>query len=192
MIPAPTISNVVPVTDRLIPRYNIPAGPLPDDTDFVSQLGLPVWSPLEFLATSGTSLDNALSPAGGVLLRVDTCLITVELPKIIQRTNIPGRSGSIKEYIGNDDFMINIDAMIVSPSNGVFPEADVKTLIELIDLNKQIPVSSEFLRRFGIDVIVVTDFRLSQKMGYRNEVPFIIQAFSDLPENIVIDASDEV
>jgi hypothetical protein len=180
--------------NRIIPRYAITPEPA-DETNYVSYLGTPVWSPLEFLKTSGTSLDNSLGvgEAKGnseVLLRIDTVLMSVSQSKNIVKTPIQGRDGTIKEYISDGDFVIDIRGAIVSPYQSVYPKEDVSILEELLRLKKQIPVASEFLQLFGIDAIVAESYTISQKLGSRNEVLFEIQALSDLAEEITLNPND--
>jgi hypothetical protein len=107
--------------------------------------------------------------------------MTVELPKIIAKTQIAGRNGTVKEYISDGDFMISMRGAIVSPYLDVFPSEEVALFIELMGLPKQIPVASEFLARFSIFDIVVERYSIAQKLGSRNEVPFEITALSDIP-----------
>lgn len=187
-------SRIIPAVNRLVPRYSFEAEP-EDETTYKSYLGTPVYSPLEFLKTSGTSLDNSLAVGSAdgnseVFLRIDTALIMVSQSKNIVRTPIAGRNGTIKEYISDGDFMIDIQGMIVSPFAMVYPREETSLLIELLSLPKQIPVASEFLQLFGIDSIVVEYFDVAEKMGSRNEVPFRIQAISDLAEEIILNPND--
>jgi hypothetical protein len=172
--------------NRLVPRYNITAEEA-DETTYLSYLGTPVYSPLEFMKVAGTSLDNSLDVAGQrngnseVLLKIDTVLITVEQSKTIIKTPIQGRNGTVKEYISDGDFMINMRGVIISPYLEVFPADEVKLFIELMAINGQIPVASDFLARFSIYNIVIERYSIAQKLGSRNEVPFEITALSDIP-----------
>jgi len=186
-------SRVIPLANRLIPRYFFNEDPT-EETDFRSYLGTPVYSPLEFLKTSGTSLDNSLAVGESngnsqVLLRIDTVLIAVSQTKNIVKTPIMGRKGTIKEYISDGDFMIDIRGMIVSPYPQYFPKDEVSLLNELLSLSKAIPVACDFLQLFGIESMVVEDFFISQKLGSRNEVPFEILALSDLAEEIILNSN---
>lgn len=190
-------SRVIPLANRLIPWYgNIEQDPF-DEANFTSYLGTPVWSPLEFLKTSGTSLDNSLDvgAANGnseTFLRVDTCLITVTQTKNVVKTPIQGRNGTVKEYISDGDYDINIKGVIISPYPMLYPRDEVNILIELMKLQKQIPVASEFLSLFDIEAMVVESYTISEKLGSRNEVPFEINAISDLAEEITITSKDDI
>lgn len=184
-------SRLIPLANRLIPRYgnftpDPTDDPLPDHKSF---LGSPVYSNLQFLKTSGTSLDNSLNvgAANGnsdIFLNVDTVLITVSQSKNIVKTPIVGRNGTIKEYISDGDYLIDIRGMIVSQYPLVYPRDEVSLLIELLNLPKQIPVASDFLNIFEIGSIVVEFYSIGEKLGSRNEVPFEIQAWSDNAEEI--------
>lgn len=176
---------------RLIPWYGeIQQEPF-DEAEFTSYLGTPVWSPLEFLRTSGTSFDNSLDVGeqrgnSETMLRIDTCLITIDQPRNIVKTPIQGRNGTVKEYISDGDFMVNIKGVIISPYPMLYPEDDVKLFIELMGLPKQIPVASKFLQLFSITDIVIENYNIAEKLGSRNEVPFEITACSDKAEEILL------
>lgn len=187
-------SRVVPLVNRILPRYNIVPEPS-DDNQYVSYLGTPVHSNLEFLKTSGTSLDNSLNVGAQngnseVLLTIDTVLFTVTGTKNVIKTAIQGRKGTVKEYISQGDYIINVKGAIVSPYLNVFPEQEVRLLIELLELEKPIPVASKFLDLFGISNIVVDpEFVISEKLGSRNEVPFEFNAVSDNPDEFELSIS---
>lgn len=186
-------SRVIPLANRLIPRYFYTPDP-EDTTDYRSYLGTPVWSPLEFLDVTGTSRDNSLTPASGpgnVMLRIDTVLMTINQPKNIVKTPIAGRNGTVKEYISMGDFALDIRGAIVSQYPLVYPKEDVSLFIELMNLPKQLPVASDFLNLFGIEAIVVESYSIAEKLGSRNEVPFEIQAVSDLAEEIILNPNSE-
>jgi hypothetical protein len=191
------ISVGAQVLNRLIPWYgDIQAEPS-DEAPFTSMLGTPVFAPLEFLKVSGTSLDNTQDVGGQngnsqTFLRIDTCLITVNQTRNIIKTPIQGRNGTIKEYISDGDFELNIKGVIISPYMLQYPADEVSIFIELMGLQKQIPVASEFLQRFGIDAIVIDSYNIGERLGSRNEVPFEINASSDFAEEIVLTRKDEL
>lgn len=187
-------SRVVPLTYRLVPHYNIDPEPF-DENEFVSQLGTYVYSNLEFLKVSGTSLDNSLGVGeqkgnSDVFLRIDTVLFNVTGSKNIIKTPIVGRRGTVKEYISMGDYQITAEGAIVSQYPNVFPQDEVRLLVELLELGKALPVASKFLDLFGITSIVVDpDFQISEKMGSRNEVPFRFNAISDFPDDFELSLS---
>lgn len=191
-------SRIVPATNRLVPRYAGP--PEPSDSplpEYLSMLGTFVYSSFQFLRTSGTSFDNSLNVGevkkdSGVFLTIDTVLISVSQSKNIAKTPILGRNGTIKEYISEGDYYIDIRGMIVTEHPLQYPREQVSLLNELLSLPKAIPVASDFLNIFGIDTIAVEYFMISEKLGSRNEVPFEIQAVSDYAEEITLNPNDQV
>lgn len=181
------------IINRLIPRYNNITPEESDGAIGISYLGTHVYSNLEFLKISGTSLDSAKSIGSSdgnseVMLRVDTVLMAVTQTKIIIRTEIQGRKGTVKEYISDGDYMINIRGAIMSEFPNVYPREQIELLIELLTLSKAIPVASGFLDLFSITDIVVENFSVAEKMGSRNEVPFEINALSDEPIEFALNA----
>lgn len=181
------------IVNRLIPRYGNIQPEQSDEPIGYSYLGTPVYSNLEFLRVSGTSLDNSLNVGAQngnseTILRIDTVLITVHQSKYIVKTAVQGRDGTVKEYISMGDYEINIQGIIVSQFPNVYPKDDVRLLIELLELPKSIPVASGFLTLFDVHEIVIDDYDISEKMGSRSEVLFNILASSDKPLELKINA----
>lgn len=167
----------------LIPKFISLRAEPEDDPIGVTYLGTPVYSNLIFLA-EGANIGNptTLNPDEGKRdLRIDTVLMTVDQTKNIVKTAIQGRNGTVKEYISDGDYMINIKGAIVSPYPLQYPQDDVDLLIRYMKVNTQIGVASFFLQLFGISDIVIEKYRIAEKLGSRNEVPFEIDAISDTP-----------
>jgi hypothetical protein len=191
-------SRVVPLANRLIPRYFIEPEPSDDPIpDYLSMLGTPVYANLQFLKTSGTSADNSLGVGeqngnSEVLLTIDTVMMNVNQSKNIVRTPIAGRDGTVKEYISDGDFDISISGRLVTPYANVYPREEVNILFELLSLKKQIPVASDFLLLFNIDSIVVLNYTITEVEGSRNQVEFSINALSDKAEEIILNPNNNL
>lgn len=169
-----------PLNNDLIPRYFYSPDP-EDEPIYTSYLGTPVYSNLIF-SSDGVDVGNptSLDPDNGKQdLRIDTVLFDVSMTKNIKVTDIQGRNGTIKEYISDGDYMINIKGAIVSPYPLVFPKEDVDLLIRYSKVSTEIKVFSFFLDLFSITDIVIKEFKLSEKLGHRNQVDFEINALSD-------------
>lgn len=178
------IPPIVAITDKLVKRYPFQAENS-DSPIGTSYLGTPVYARLEF---SKDGIENQVgSPStldgreGARNLILETVLITVVQSKNIIKTPIQGRNGTIKEYIGEGDYMLRINGSIVSPEALVYPREDVNLLIRYCKVNQEFGVICDFLSLFGIENIVIEDYTISEKLGSRNEVPFEIVAISDLP-----------
>lgn len=144
-------------------------------------LSTPVFSDLQFDAIT-------LDSGGAVthLYPIDTVLFSVRQTKNIVRTNINGRDGTIKEYVGMGDYEINIKGVIAG-ARGVYPVDAVDNLMEFLTYNQSIKVYSKYLNeRFNIDEIVINDFDLKQDEGKYSQQSFEINAYSDYPVEILI------
>lgn len=185
MIPIPNIKYRVPeVLNRILPHYNIE--PEQSDTpDLVSILGTPVYSNLQFKMVSGTSLDNSLNVGAqgsdsDIILRIDTCLITVTQANLVNITEIQGGRPVI-EYIGQSNYMITIQGELVTQYSNVFPHDDLSLLNELCNLKKPLPIASNFLNIFSVDSLVIERSTFGERLGGRNSVPFQLECLSDYP-----------
>lgn len=155
---------------------------LPLKTRFQGRtLSTPVFSDLQF---DNITLDNGVSVTH--IYPIETVLFSVTQTKNIIRTNINGRDGTIKEYIGMGDYNINIKGVIAG-SRGQYPVEAVDNLLEFLTYNQSIKIYSKYLNeRFNIDEIVINDFDLKQEEGRYSQQSFEINAFSDYPVEILI------
>lgn len=130
-------------------------------------------------------------PEKGVLTIPDVT-INVSKQKEIVKTALVGRSGTIKEYITDGDFQLEISVGIVAVDDkneivDQYPESAMNTLNEILSENKSLEVSSVFLDVFGINKIVVTGFSAAQ-MTYANRQVVDISALSD--DDYIIQSTD--
>lgn len=160
-----------------------------DEPIGTSYLGTPVYSGLKFLNTFDViQAGTVKKPADNTPpLFLETVLIDVEQTKNIVKTTIPGQirtkgiAGTIKEYISDDDYKVNVKGAIVSRYPLKYPQEDISILLQYLKANIPLPVYSPFLESFGIFDIVITRYQIAEKLGSRNEVPFQIEAISDAP-----------
>lgn len=152
-----------------------------DEASRTSYFGTPVFSNLEIKPFNYETLDGQqVQISNGII--IDTVLITVTQTKNIIKTPIQGRNGTVKEYISDGDYQIDISGAIVSP-NSTYPETDVNELIEILKAPIPIPsdsLISEYLNWFGIHSIVIESYDLPQTEGTRNQQEFRISAVSDI------------
>lgn len=214
MIGQINIVDRIPETlNRVIPRYFI-TEEKHDDTNVTSALGTPVYSNLEFMKVAGTSRDNSLGVNGAdgekqVMLRIDTVLFVVTQTKNIVITPIQGQLNvkpknnndpnqgkpiysTVKEYVSGGDYMITINGAIMSQFPNFYPKDEVSLFIELMNLPTPLPIASYFLGLFSVDNIVVEHFEIAEKLGSRNEVPFIINCLSDAPVQFTLNPTPTI
>ena len=119
-------------------------------------------------------------------IQIPTVLFNVSQKKNIISTSVQGRNGTIKEYISDGDFNIQIKGVLTS-KNGIYPNKSVgayntiQDLYSYCALNKSIKVNSWYLRQFGIYDIVIVDYNFPQNEGEYSMQPFEITAISDTP-----------
>lgn len=130
-------------------------------------------------------------PGEGNLL-INDATVSVSMQKLIVSTAIVGRTGTIKEYICDGDYQINISVgLVATDACGAlvdqYPERAVTQLREILERPDALEVSSMFLDIFGITHMVVTGFSAKQ-MTHSNRQVIEITALSD--SDYVISSTD--
>lgn len=150
-----------------------------DESDqplYFSDLGTPVWANIEF--SGGSYVDQNGVTINFPTIKFETVLLTIDLPKVIIKTPIQGRNGTVKEYIADDDYQINIKGVIPGRNNQ-YPYDDVLTLRKMMGSPYPLKVRSRFLQMFDIDNIVISTVSLPQTEGGYGQQLFNINALSD-------------
>jgi hypothetical protein len=150
-----------------------------------SYLGTPVFSNLTFPAGSYKNLQG--EQIDFEELQIDTVLFDVSMAKNIVKTEIQGRNGTVKEYISDGDYQVVIRGLIASESSDKYPDEEVKKLVEILKVQKDLAVESRFLNDvFDISNIVIESYSLPQAEGFQNIQGFEITAISDDPIELTI------
>ncbi|MDE6037024.1 MAG: hypothetical protein K2G05_02040 [Duncaniella sp.] len=136
--------------------------------------------------------DLVVNVPGEGLLVINDAIINITRQKQIVSTALVGRSGTIKEYITDGDYQINLSVGIVAVDAGgtiidQYPERAVAQLREILDRPEALEVNSAFLDLFMIRKIVVTGFTVRQ-MTHSNRQVIEITALSD--DDYVIQSID--
>jgi hypothetical protein len=115
----------------------------------------------------------------------DAVLCTVDFVSRIVKTEIQGRDGTVKEYIGEDDARVTIQGVITG-ANGVYPQNEVN----LLNQWRKAPISKGavcgFLQNLGISNLVVESFNLPQILGGYSYQTFTMNCISDIPVELVL------
>lgn len=151
----------------------------PDQPDAFSYLGTEVFSNL--IINGGSYFDeNGVEityPAFGC----DTVLFNVTQTKNIVKTAIQGRNGTIKEYISDGDFEIEVRGVIVSKNPLHYPDDEVASLVEVLKVPTELRITSSFLNNLGIDDVVIENYSFQQNEGFYNSQLFTIKMVSETP-----------
>lgn len=121
-------------------------------------------------------------PEQGLLL-INDITMNVSLQKEIVKTALVGRKGTIKEYISDGDYQINMNVGLVAINDrgeiiDRYPERAMAQLRKILETGEDLEVNSAFLDVFGISRIVVTGFS-AQQMTHSNRQLISITAISD-------------
>ena len=104
--------------------------------------------------------------------------MNVSQSKKIVTTEIQGRDGTVKEYIGLDDFQIQITGRLNGTYN-VNPKERTRQLKTILSAGQPLEITSWYLQNLDITDIVVKDFNFGQTEGEYSTQYFTINALSD-------------
>lgn len=166
-------------------KFNMPPEYQRDAPLYKGALNTPVMSNLDI--SPGSYTDNSGRRIEFSGITIDTVLFTMQLNKNIITVNVQGSdNGSIKEYIGMNDYSIGISLIIASGQNGVYPYDEVNQLKAIIDAPVALKINSRYLNNLGIYNIVITGATFPQEMGGYSQQTVNIDALSDAPTEIII------
>ena len=127
-----------------------------------------------------------------VSITLENVLIDVSCQKNIDLAVIEGHDGTIKTFVNDDDFTLNIKGVICSDNPNDYPIEEIKTLLFILqqgtkDGNKvpSLPVVSDYLLFFDIYDIVIVDYDFPQMEGTQNTQSFTIRALSNRPIELI-------
>lgn len=142
----------------------------------VCQLGTPVISWVQFYNDTNN-------------LTIAECVITVNQSPNVTKTKALGKDGSVKTYIGKNDYEITIEGYLFNLTapgiEGVYPTQRMNMLQSF--LNNQgntfgIQIYSPYLELFdntGIQWVVITNVEFPQEEGMYSQQKFTIDCISD-------------
>jgi hypothetical protein len=157
-----------------------------------SELGTDVYSQVTFGSAVGENPEETHLYTGvdGLTYAIpkitfQAILISVSFPRNIVKTEIQGRNGTVKEYIGEGDAQISFRGVITG-KNGHYPRDEVNALKMLIKAPVSIPVVSDYLNNLDIYNIVFDGRSLEQEEGGYSYQAFSLNAMSDYPVELHI------
>lgn len=130
---------------------------------------------------------NNLSPTSGsaYYMNLESIIIQVNQSIRVIKTEIQGRNGTIKEYIGADDMQISVNG-IITGKNGVYPKNEVIRLKEWLDAPVAKGVTAWWLNNLGVNNIVIESYSIPQTRGGYSYQVFSFNAVSDTPVELRI------
>jgi hypothetical protein len=153
------------------------------DFDKKSLFGTPIFDVLRFDAFSYEDAETGKT-INAARFDFEVALMTVNKPRNIVRTAITGRNGTVKEYMSDGDYEINVRGSFVNELPNARPESLIRAFDAITKAPIQLKVESNFLNFFEIYSIVITDSSVSQREGSLNIVDYEFNCISDTPFEI--------
>lgn len=160
--------------------------PLTIDTGYNllgTTLGNPVYTRLTI--QSGSYIDQYGNVQTYPRIDLEGVLLTVHRHKNIVKTEIQGRNGTVKEYIGDSDYEVGISG-IITGLNGSYPLSAVQQLNRVLDAQIPLTMTSRYLQTLGINYLVIEDADIDQESGGYAYQKFSMKASSDIAQQIII------
>lgn len=124
----------------------------------------------------------------GEELELNDVVASVTQAKNIVKTVLVGRAGTVKEYISDGDYQIDLTVGVVATDGGVivdeYPKEGMKELLRFLDKEEAIEVHSDFLDLFNITELVVERYSASQNTQ-GNYQTVTVNALSDEEYSVV-------
>lgn len=151
-----------------------------------SPVGVPITDPADWLGAY-TLCPLLLRLEDGTELSIPDAVVAMTRTKNIVTTQVVGMSGTVKEYISDGDFDINIAVGIQGVEDGkvanIYPEEGLRELRKFLEVDKPISVQSAFFDLFEINRLVIKSYSLTQGTE-SNYQELTISALSDNEYNV--------
>lgn len=121
-----------------------------------------------------------------------TAIVTISSDRNIIATKVAGRDYSRKELVSNGDISISVSGRLNSHLADVYPTQEVKKFIQIMNYKGAIRVNNQFLSQLGIDRIVIQNFNMPQKEGYKNIQEYTFTALGMQPDKETKVSSDTI
>lgn len=156
---------------------------------YQSIINTPVYTNIEFLPgqyetnMKGVFKNYGSSVDGPDRLRFESVLINVTQDKKIITTEIQGRDGTVKEYIGMGDFQVTVSG-IISGKNGQRPSQQILALKKMLDAPIAVEVASSYLQMLDIHYLVLQNYEIGEQMGGYSYQTFSLFFLSDIQQEL--------
>lgn len=132
-----------------------------------SFFGLPLFQPLTLIDENNNELF------------LESAVIRLNRSKNIVKTVVQGRDSSVKEFINNGDFLLDVSGILFTNTHE-YPLDEVIAFNGFMALNTNLSVQHEVLNALDIFEIVIEDYAMNETT-HLNIQPFRFSAVSDTP-----------
>jgi hypothetical protein len=121
-----------------------------------------------------------------------TALVTINSDKNLIATRVQGRDYSRKELVSNGDIKFSVSGQITSGKPDIYPSEEVKKFIKVMQYKGIVKINNQILDQFGISHIVITDFNILPRQGYKALQQYSFSAIGLQPEKDIEISEDTI
>lgn len=121
-----------------------------------------------------------------------TALVTINSDKNLIATRVQGRDYSRKELVSNGDIKFSVSGHITSGKPDIYPSEEVKKFIKVMQYKGIVKINNQILDQFGISHIVITNFNISPRQGYKALQQYSFSAIGLQPEKDIEISEDTI
>lgn len=121
-----------------------------------------------------------------------TALITINSDKNLIATRVTGRDYSRKELVSNGDIKFTVSGQITSGKPDIYPTEEMQKFYKIMQYKGIIKVNNMVLDMLGITHIVIENFSVSPRQGYKSLQQYTFSAIGLQPENEIEISEDTV
>lgn len=114
-------------------------------------------------------------------------LVSVTGKKDVVITKVTGLKMPVVEEVAMDSYQVNIKGVFINEDNDDYPYRDVRRLSYYLEKRGSIPVVNKLLDLFGIENLVITEFKCDAVEGHQSMQWYIIDAIADRPVNLELE-----
>jgi hypothetical protein len=187
-VPGVSIAVAGAIGRRSLPSvtYQVPNGLEQDRVLHTSDIGTPVFIDLQI--DSPAYINDAGVSYAAQTLQIDAVLVQVAMTKNIVKTTLQGKSGTVKEYISDGDWSVNIKGVELG-TNGTYPAANVIKLRTIARCPYPVVVTGWYLNQiFDIHNLVIESLSFPQEEGKYSAAMFEFACISDEPVELKLNA----
>ena len=121
-----------------------------------------------------------------------TALITISSDKNLIATRVAGRDYSRKELVSNGDIKFTVQGQITSGRPDIYPTEEMRKFYKVMQYKGVIRVNNQILDQLGITHIVIENFNVSPRQGYKSLQQYTFSAIGLQPESEKLIKEDTV
>lgn len=147
--------------------------------------------PIKQRSSTATATSNEVTTK--TLVWYDTtALITVNSDKNLIATRVQGRDYSRKELVSNGDIRFSVSGQITSGRPDIYPTEEIKKFIKCMQYKGIVRINNQILDQFGISHIVIENFSITPREGYKALQTYTFSAIGLQPEQEIEIGDDTI